>query len=70
VSSLTPEQRRLRARLAAHESWANTEDRSARTEAARKAFNDRFPNENARKAYYARLSFEASKARRRKAGAS
>lgn len=32
----------LRARLAAHESWANTSDRSARTAPARQAARDRF----------------------------
>jgi hypothetical protein len=37
AKTLTPEQRTLRARLAAHESWANTEDRSARTSAGHKA---------------------------------
>jgi hypothetical protein len=31
AKTLTPEQRTLRARLAAHASWANTEDRSARS---------------------------------------
>jgi hypothetical protein len=39
---LTPAQRSLRARIAAHVSWANTSDRSARTAAARKAALDRF----------------------------
>ena len=39
---LTPAQRSLRARLAAHVSWANTADRAARTAAARKAALDRF----------------------------
>jgi hypothetical protein len=39
---LTPAQRSLRARIAAHASWANTSDRSARTAAARKAALDRF----------------------------
>jgi len=34
---LSPAQRTLRARLAAHESWANTEDRSARTKAGHQA---------------------------------
>jgi hypothetical protein len=34
---LTPEQRKLRARIAVHESWANTEDRTARTEPGRLA---------------------------------
>jgi len=41
-SDLTPAQRSLRARIAAHTSWANTTDRSARTAAARKAALDRF----------------------------
>jgi hypothetical protein len=39
---LTPEQRTLRAQLAAHESWARTTDPATRTAAARKAANDRF----------------------------
>jgi hypothetical protein len=34
--------RSLRARIAAHESWARTEDRAARTEAARRAADSRF----------------------------
>ncbi|GHF83441.1 hypothetical protein FHX82_006466 [Amycolatopsis bartoniae] len=41
-NELTPEQRRLRAQIAAHVSWANTQDRAARTAAARKAAVDRF----------------------------
>jgi hypothetical protein len=36
-TSLTPEQRTLRARLAAHESWSNTEDRSKRTSSGYRA---------------------------------
>lgn len=39
---LTPEQRSLRARIASHVSWANTEDPKARTAPARSAFFDRF----------------------------
>ena len=39
---MTPEQRRRRARIAAHVSWANTTDRAARTTAGTKAFLDRF----------------------------
>ena len=39
---LTPDQRVLRAKIAAHQSWANTHDPSARTAAGRKAFKDRF----------------------------
>jgi hypothetical protein len=34
---LTPELRTLRAQIAAHESWAHTENRAARTANARKA---------------------------------
>lgn len=37
MPALTPEQRRLRASLGAHTSWANTRDRRARTAAAREA---------------------------------
>jgi hypothetical protein len=42
---LTPTQRSLRARVAAHASWANTSDRTARTAAARKAAWGRFERE-------------------------
>jgi hypothetical protein len=38
----TPAERRLRAQIHAHESWARTEDRSARTLPARQAAEDRF----------------------------
>ncbi len=37
-----PHERALRARIAAHESWARTEDRTARTANARAAALDRF----------------------------
>ena len=43
--SLTPEERSLRARLAAHKSWANTADPAARTAAARAASLSRFARE-------------------------
>jgi len=39
---LTPEQRSLRARTAAHESWANTSDPAARTAHGRATFLNRF----------------------------
>jgi hypothetical protein len=39
---MTAEQRRRRARIAAHASWANTSDRAARTHAGTAAFLDRF----------------------------
>ncbi|HSZ90154.1 MAG TPA: hypothetical protein VK822_12360 [Acetobacteraceae bacterium] len=42
TNSLTPAERTLRAQIAAHESWARTEDPSARTANARKAMLDKF----------------------------
>jgi hypothetical protein len=39
---VTPDQRRRRARIAAHASWANTTDRKARTSSGTKAFLRRF----------------------------
>jgi hypothetical protein len=64
-NSLTPTERSLRAQIAAHESWAHTEDRSARTANARKALLDKFesqvdpnnelsPSERAKRAEHAR----------------
>lgn len=41
-TGLTPEQRRRRARIAAHASWARTTDRHARTAAGTQGFLDRF----------------------------
>lgn len=38
----TPAQRTTRARIAAHESWARTPDRSRRTAPARQAAHERF----------------------------
>jgi hypothetical protein len=62
--------RSLIARLAAHESWANTADPSARTAPARRALLDRFerqvdpdgalsPTERARRAGHARKAYFA-----------
>lgn len=42
---LTPSQRVLRARIAAHASWARTADRAARTRPATDAFTARFERE-------------------------
>lgn len=42
---LTPAQRALRARAAAHSSWACTVDRSGRTQAGRDAFMRRFEDQ-------------------------
>lgn len=65
---LSPSERRLRAQIAAHESWARTPDRAARTAAARQAALDRFerevdpngelvPEERARRAAHARKAY-------------
>lgn len=40
--TLSATERKMRAQIAAHESWANTTDRAARTAKARKAALDRF----------------------------
>lgn len=42
---LTPTERSIRSTVGAHISWANTENRTARTEPGRRAFNDRFLTE-------------------------
>jgi hypothetical protein len=65
----------LEARAAAHQSWANTENRTARTANARNAFQNKFlaeaggdpmRAESLRKAFYARLALASVKARRRR----
>jgi hypothetical protein len=43
--ALTPVERSLRAQIAAHESWAHTEDRRARTENARRAMLEKFEDQ-------------------------
>ena len=75
-------ERRISAQIAAHESWANTPDRTARTAPARAALMARFEREvdpdgtlppderarraeNARKAYFLRLSLKSARSRRR-----
>ena len=72
-----PEDRRRIASNAAHTSWANTEDRTARTAKARAALERKFLDaangdpvvaESLRKEYYKRIaqkSVEARRARRR-----
>jgi hypothetical protein len=42
---LSPSERHQRARIAAHASWANTSDRSARSKPGRDAVLDRFADE-------------------------
>jgi hypothetical protein len=72
---LTPAQRALRARAAAHSSWARTGDRTARTQPGRDAFMRRFeeqvdpkgklsPAERARRAEQARKAHFAQLALR------
>jgi len=72
--SLTPAERRLHAQAMAHESWASTENPSARTAPARAAHEAKFLEqaggdpvraEHLRKAHYARLSLKSAQSRRR-----
>lgn len=42
---MTPTERSLRSQIAAHESWARTPDRSARTANARKAMLEKFAHQ-------------------------
>jgi hypothetical protein len=77
MPELSAELRTAIGRLAAHESWARTRDRTARTAKARQALENKFlaqadgdPKraEHIRKAYYARLALKSAQARRRRAG--
>jgi hypothetical protein len=54
--SLSPELRTLRAKLAAHTKWANTDDPAEATASARKA-------------YFTRLAFKSARARQATAAA-
>jgi hypothetical protein len=67
-------ERRLVASIAAHSSWANTVNRSARTAPAREALNQKFLDAaggdplraaHLRKAHFARLALKSAQARRR-----
>lgn len=44
-TNLTPAERTMRAQLGAHTQWARTEDRTARTAAARSGFYKRFEHQ-------------------------
>jgi hypothetical protein len=70
----TNEERKLRSRIAAHESWANTADRGERTAPARAAHDAKFLEqadgdpvraEHLRKAHFARLALKSVQARRK-----
>ena len=73
--SLLPEsEKTLRAQIAAHKAWANTENRSDRTAPARAAMDAKFlaaangdpiRAEHLRKAHFARLALKSASARRR-----
>lgn len=67
-------ERQLAASIAAHESWANTTDRTARTAKARAALDQKFLDaadgdpvkaEHLRKAHFARLALKSAQSRRR-----
>jgi hypothetical protein len=67
-------ERKLIASIAAHSSWANTDNRSARTAPARAALDQKFLDEaggdpvraaHLRKAHFARLALKSAQARRR-----
>lgn len=78
----TPSERSLIASIAAHASWGHTVNRAARTEAARKAMEDRFERlvpaeiidptarlaaaDNLRKAFYKSLARKSAIARKAK----
>jgi hypothetical protein len=71
ADKLTPAQHTLRARLAAHVSWANATDRAARTDRQVDPHGTLPPEErarraaNARSAYFTALALRSSQARRR-----
>lgn len=72
---LNATERRLRSELAAHMSWANTIDRTARTAPAREGLWNKFLREaggdplaaeSLRKAHYKRMALRSAKARKRR----
>ena len=63
--SMSPSDRSLRAKVAAHTRWSRETDRTRATAPARAAFDARFPNANARRAYFLSLAAKSAKARRR-----
>lgn len=73
-SEATDTERRLQASVAAHTSWAMTEDRAARTASAREALENKFLEqaggdpqraEHLKKAHFRRLALKSAQARRR-----
>lgn len=75
--SFVDSERSILGRLAAHESWANTVDRTARTAPARAALEQKWLDQaegdpqraaSLKKAYYARLALKSAQARRARKG--
>lgn len=71
---LTDSERSQLGKMAAHSSWANTENRTARTAPAREALDAKFLEQaegdpvraaHLRKAHFARLALKSAQARRR-----
>jgi hypothetical protein len=71
---MSESERRLAAQIAAHMSWANTSNRSARTAPARAARDTKFLEQaggdpakaaQLRKAYFKRLALKSAQARRK-----
>ena len=67
-------ERSMRGKIAAHESWGRTQDRSARTAPARAALDQKFLDEadgdpiraeHLRKAYFQRLALKSARSRRK-----
>ena len=72
--SVPQSERALSASIAAHSSWANTENRSVRTAPARRALDEKFlaeaggdpaRAEHLRKAHFQRLALKSAQSRRR-----
>lgn len=77
MSAALSAERRLAASIAAHESWAHTPDRTARTAPARAALDQKFLDaaqgdpiraQHLRKAHFARLALKSAQARRKARG--
>lgn len=71
---MSKSERQLAASIAAHESWANTPDRTARTAKARAALDAKFlaqadgdpiRAEHLKKAHFARLALKSAQSRRK-----
>ncbi|GAB6983518.1 hypothetical protein JCM10369A_00420 [Nocardioides pyridinolyticus] len=79
MSASIPAERSLVASIAAHESWARTTNRTARTAPARAALDQKFLEAaggdpiraaHLRKAHFARLALKSAQARRKARGLS